>query len=118
MSLRHKMSRNRNKYITKDTNREAAYFEEIAFDEHLDEQENHHELHHRLRKTLEKLPERQREAICLQYFFKYKVEEIARIMKISRPIVSNTLCNAKKNLRKILLKDKLKDVYFQRKTAC
>ena len=115
-SLRNKMLRNRKKYTTSDTVNDASCIEKIVFDEHFDEQENHCELHHLLCEALKKIPERQKEAIYLRYFFKMNNEEVAQMMEITYQVACNTISNALKSLLKILPK-KLKDAYFQRETA-
>ena len=117
-SLLHKMQRNRKKskttsYMTLDT----ARLGEMAFDDPLRQRDNHRELRHRLREALKKIPERQRVAIYLRYFFNCNSEEVAHFMDISNQAARNMTCKAIKSLREILSNEEMKSAYFQRKTA-
>ena len=63
---------------------------------------NQEDSHTALREAVDKLPERQRQAIWLHYFYGFKQHEVAAIMQIQRGAVAALLFQARRRLHDLL----------------
>jgi RNA polymerase sigma-70 factor (ECF subfamily) len=63
---------------------------------------NQEDSHTALREAVDKLPERQRQAIWLHYFYGFKQHEVAALMQIQRGAVAALLFQARRRLDDLL----------------